>query len=159
MARQLNRGPVPKWLRKAVRQGALTGWEAVAAASIDDAHRAGKLRELEAAGGGARWWIDEAAPDPTAWERMRRMWEVDRTIRATVEECQRQAMQPRAIRDQLQRRLARLSAAAGAPGIWTITIAGAGLDVSPPTAYIDPDTVATRRRATVDMLVREAAAN
>lgn len=30
MARQLNRGPVPKWLRKAVRQGALTWAEAQA---------------------------------------------------------------------------------------------------------------------------------
>lgn len=143
------------FLYHAVVGGLMQGWTAVAAAAIDDAHRAGQLVEQ-----GDRWRIVAGAPDPDAWTRITRIVEVDDTIRRVATAAVEGAWSLDGTRQVLTQRLRAISTRALCPGIWQITVEpGYRMNIAPPSSFIDPDTVDTRRRATVDMLVHEAASS
>lgn len=137
-----------------VLAGALPPLMAVARVALDDAHHAGRMLSTPAA-----WVIDRAAPTPPdCWERLARMAAVDRTIRTTIDGLQRQRVSSLV---EIQRTLAiRLSSLTG-PGFgsWRVEVSRSGLDIEPPPGFIQPDTTAARRRATVEWLAREAAIN
>lgn len=149
-------------LLERVQAGQLTPLGAVALAAIDDAHYAGSLREASIKDGQLGWWVvDQPAPDPDAWTRMSRMRDVNRTIQDVVASFvgprARRHWDPTECRGALVARLTYLSREAGCPGIWRVEVASPRqIDIAPPADYIDADTVATRRRATIDGLVREA---
>lgn len=127
---------------------------AVARMALDDAHHAGRMRSTL-----STWVIDRTAPTPpNCWERLTRMAAVDRTIRGTVTELQRRRVSSLV---EIQRTLAdRLSSLTGAGfGSWRVEVSRSGLDIEPPPGFIQPDTTASRRRATVEYLEREAAVN
>lgn len=140
-----------------VAAGFLEPLRAMALIAIDDAHRAGGAREHPGPTN-PRWEIDRPAPDPTAWDRIARISAVDSTIRAVVAQFVRPgAWNLNAFRRALTERLSALSRRAGCDGIWKIAVASpTQIDIEPPTDYIQPDTKATRRRDTIDGLVREA---
>jgi hypothetical protein len=132
------------FLFHAVDRGLMTGWTAVAAAAIDDAHHAGGL--VEDAG---RWRITIAAPDPTAWTRIRRMVEVDRTIRTVAEAAVAGAWPTTETARVLRSRLSALSTRDRCGGIWRIEVRpGYQMDIDPPTDFISADTVARRAATT-----------
>jgi hypothetical protein len=145
------------WLLGRVQAGQIEPMRAMALLAIDDAHRAGGVRE----GGGGRWLIDRPAPDPNAWDRLRRIEAVNGTIQTVVAtfvgpEARRPWIAAE-VRRLLVERLTRLSRLAGSTGIWMVTVESPRqIDIQPPTDYIQADTKDTRRRDTVDGLVREA---
>lgn len=146
-----------------VAAGTMTGWQAVAAVALDDAHWVGQLRE-EKRGGGYVWVIVKPAPDPDAWERLSRVIVTDRTIRETVAlfvgEAPRYPWSAAQCRELLAARLSWLSRSVGCTGIWCIEVEDAGgLNVQPPVDFIAADTPATRIQTTKDGLAREARLN
>lgn len=132
------------FLVQAVAAGLMTGWTAVAAAAIDDSHHAGGL--VEQAG---RWRIVIPAPDPTAWTRITRMVEVDRTIRTVAEAAVAGAWPTTETARVLRARLSALSVRDRCAEIWRIEVRpGYQMDIEPPTDFISADTVGRRAATT-----------
>lgn len=132
------------FLFHAVAAGLMLPWTAVAAAAIDDAHHAGGLVEQL-----GRWRIVIPAPDPTAWTRIRRMVDVDRTIRAVAEAAVAGAWPTTETARVLRARLSALSTRDRCAGIWRIEVRpGYQMDIEPPLDYIAADTVARRAATT-----------
>lgn len=158
----------------AVRERRVTPGAAIAAIAADDAHRAGQLRQVRVCRDGCPWrgagcevaehkvrWvylIDVPSPDPTAWERMSRLEEADRTIREVTNVfAARPYWNGAEFRRALVSRLNWNTRQRGFHGIWHVEVLGPGqVDIRPPAGYVEPDTAETRKRDTVDQLVREA---
>ncbi len=124
-----------------VLSGSMSAWEAVARCAADDAHRAGHLREYKAGPGLWSRWIDQPAPDPFAWERMCRLWSVERTIHQVVAwYVGPEAKEPwnaGKFRQTLIGRLSKISRSVGCSGIWSVSV-GSPMDVQiqPPSDFI-----------------------